>query len=371
MAQHNDINRIVQAVQKKFAPDRRVVVFDIKPLLQNDTVVLEGETSHPGAYDDLLRQITGNVKNNIRLLPDEVIGEKNRGVIYNPVEKLHASNSYASETVSEVLLGMPVKLLDKKGGWRRVQTPEGYIGWVSEAIQPLSEAELRAYNKKPKVAVTSLYALAYEKANVKSQTVSNLVIGDMLVLEGTKGRFYRVAYPDGREAYIQKTDAEELTDWLEGIEFTQESIVKTAGQFMGVPYVWGGTSAHGLDCSGFTKLVYFLHGILLPRDASQQALTGKLIDETGDFHNLQPGDLVYFGTRITDENPRERVVHVGIYIGNERFIHASDYIQIGSFNPADSLFDEYNTNRYLRAKRIIGEVGTKGIERIFDNEFYE
>lgn len=370
MAQNNDIDRIIQAVQEKYAPDRRVVVFDIKSSLQNDAVFLEGETSDPDAYNDLLKQIPGDVKNNVRLLPDEVIGEKKWGVVYNSVEKLHSSNSYGSETVSEVLLGMPVKLLDKKGGWRRVQTPEEYIGWVSEAIETMTESELRDYNKKPKVVVTSLYALSYEKADNKSQTVSNLVIGDMLLLNGTKGKFYQVTYPDGREAYIQKSDAKELNKWLKDINFTQESIVKTSRQFMGVPYVWGGTSSKGLDCSGFTKLVYFLHGVILPRDASQQVLTGKLVDEEADFSKLQPGDLLFFGTKATEENPKERVVHVAIYIGNKRFIHASDFIQIGSLDPADSLFDEYNTNRYLRTKRIIGEVNTKDLEEIFKNEFY-
>ena len=119
------------------------------------------------------------------------------------------------------------------------------------------------------------------------------------------------------------------------------------------------------------KLVYFLHGVILQRDASQQVLNGKLIDEKGDFSNAQKGDLVFFGTKATPENPKERVVHVGIYIGDMKFIHASDYIRINSFDPADPLYDEYNTNRYLRTKRIIGEVGTKGIERIFENEFYK
>ena len=93
---------------------------------------------------------------------------------------------------------MPVRLLDKTGGWRRVQTPEGYIGWVSGGIKTMTEAELREYNQKEKVVVTVLYAFSYEKADVKSQTISNLVIGDMLVLKGMKGRFYRVMYPDGR-----------------------------------------------------------------------------------------------------------------------------------------------------------------------------
>ena len=368
------MQHIIQTVKEKYAPDRRVEVFDVTASQHSDTLVLKGEATSKAAYQEIVSEaekMARLVKNGIRLLPDDVIGEKKWGVIYNSVEKLHLGNSYGSETVSEALLGMPVKLLDKKGGWRRVQTPEGYIGWVSDAIKTMTEAELHEYNKKPKVVVTGLYALSYEEADVKSQTVSNLVIGDMLVLRGAKGRFYQVTYPDGREAYIQKSEAEELKKWLEDIEFTQESIVKTAKQFMGIPYVWGGASSKGLDCSGFTKLVYFLHGVILQRDASQQALTGKLVDETGDFSKLQPGDLLFFGTKATKENPKERVVHVAIYIGNKRFIHASDYIQIGSLDPADPLFDKYNTHRYLRAKRIIGEVNTKGIEAISESVFYK
>jgi len=110
-----------------------------------------------------------------------------------------------------------------------------------------------------------------------------------------------------------------------------------------------------------------MHGIILARDASQQVLSGRLIDETGDFREALPGDLVFFGTKATPENPKERVVHVGIYIGDRRFIHASDFIHINSFDPADPLYDDYNTKRYLRTKRIIGEVNGDGIEEMFNN----
>ena len=235
----------------------------------------------------------------------------------------------------------------------------------------MTESELHEYNKKEKVVVIALYAFSYEKADVKSQTVSDLVIGDMLVLKGEKGRFYRVGYPDGREAYIRQSDAKELKKWLQEMELTPKSIVRVARQFMGIPYVWGGTSFKGLDCSGLTKLVYFLHGVILQRDASQQVLTGRPVDDNGNFSNLEPGDLLFFGTKATAENPKERVVHVAIYIGNRRFIHASDYVQIGSFDPADPLYDEYNAGRYLCARRIIGEVNTDGIEGVPDNAFYK
>ena len=371
MAQQSGMQHIMERVREKHAPDSRVAVFDIRLLNENDSIVLEGETSLPEAYADLLEQAGGSVKNNVRLLPDDAVGDKCWGVIYNSVEKLHSGNSYGSETVSEVLLGMSVRLLDRKGGWRRVQAPDGYIGWVSDAVETMTEAELHEYNKKEKVVVTALHAFSYEKADVESQTVSDLVVGDMLVVKETKGRFYRVGYPDGREAYIRQSDAQELDKWLKGIEFTQQGIVETAMRFMGIPYVWGGTSSKGLDCSGFAKLVYFLHGIILPRDASQQVFTGKLIDEKGNFDNLQPGDLLFFGSKASGENPKERVVHVGISIGNKRFIHASDYIRISSFDPQDPLYDSYNAGRYLRAKRMLGEAGTKGVEPILENKFYK
>ena len=374
MAQQSSMQHIIGQVREKHVPDSRKEIFDVVASQHSGTIVLSGETTSKAAYREMLvkaGETAGFVKNDIRLLPDGVVGEKCWGVVYNSVEKLYSGSSHGCEILSEVLLGMPVRLLDKTGGWRRVQTPEGYIGWVSGGIKTMTEAELREYNQKEKVVVTVLYAFSYEKADVKSQTISNLVIGDMLVLKGMKDSFYRIMYPDGREAYIRKSDSEEVKKWLVDKELTPESIVRTAQQFMGIPYVWGGVSSNGLDCSGLVKLVYFLHGVILQRDASQQVLTGEPVDDKGNFASLQPGDLLFFGTGVTKESPKKRVVHVAIYIGNRRFIHASDYVQIGSFDPADMLYDEHNTGRYLCSRTIIGGVNTAGIEEIPDNAFYK
>jgi len=373
MAQHSDIQQIIEAVQLKYAPDRRVELFQVEASQQKDTLVLKGETTSRPAYEEILshaRKVSALVKDHIRLLPDEKLGEEVWGVIYNSVGTLRAEPRYGAELVSQALLGMPVRILEERGGWRRVQTPDRYIGWMNGSVEPMTDAQRQQYLKLTKVIVTSLHTRSFADTGKEALPVSDLVAGDMLVVKSTKRGFYQVQYPDGREAFVKKSDAMKVSDWLKKNRLTGESIVHTAKQLTGVPYHWGGTSVKGMDCSGFTRQVYFMHGIILARDASQQVRYGRLIDEAGDFSEALPGDLVFFGTKATAENTKERVVHVGIYIGERRFIHASDYIRINSFDPADPLYDAFNTNRYLRTKRIIGEVYGEGMEELFNNPFY-
>jgi hypothetical protein len=186
-----------------------------------------------------------------------------------------------------------------------------------------------------------------------TQRVSDLVSGNILALDHETETHFVVTYPDGRKAIINKNEAEILKNWYDQISNSDSSISNTAKNLMGIPYLWGGTSTKGLDCSGFTKTVYFLHGLVAPRDASQQVHSGILVDEYKDFSQLQIGDLLFFG-RINDDQT-EKVVHVGMWLGNNQFIHASGDVHISSMDSLDENFDRYNYNRYLRCKRIIGD----------------
>ena len=369
----SNLEQLIQTIENKYAPDKRVEVFSIEALDNEEGWMLKGETSNHLAYKELLaeaQKIIPLLKDSIRLLPDDVIGDKNWGVIYNSVADLRSKPAYSSEMVSQALMGMPVRILDKSGSWRRVQTPEGYIGWMSGSLHKLNQAELKEYLDKPKIIITAQYAKSYSQPDNQSQSVTDIVIGNMLSVDGEEKDFYKVTYPDGREAFVEKQTAQAVENWLNNIELSGESMVQSAKELMGVPYVWGGTSSKGLDCSGFTKMVYWLHGIIIARDASQQIKYGVEIDRVGNFENAQKGDLVFFGVKATDENPKERVVHVGIYIGNQQFIHASDYIHINSFDPENELYDEYNTNRYLRTMRYIGSEETPGITSTVLHPFY-
>ena len=137
---------------------------------------------------------------------------------------------------------------------------------------------------------------------------------------------------------------------------------------MGIPYLWGGTSSKGLDCSGFSKTVYYANGIILPRDASQQVFSGDLVDTENDFENLQKGDLLFFGFS-TDGNKKERITHVAIYIGNKNFIHASGKVKINSIDKNSEIFDEFRLKTFIRAKRILGSFDN-GENLIKNNSFY-
>lgn len=275
------------------------------------------------------------------------------GVIYNSVGNIRSSPNDRAELLSQTLLGIHVRIMEESGKWRRVQTTDKYIGWVNHTLTLMSKSELDMYLKHPKLIVTSLYAKSYEKADNQSQMVSDLVIGNRLLLKSEGDAYYEVEYPDGRKAFVRIEDAERESDWFKSVEVSGESLAKFAHKFMGIPYLWGGTSSKALDCSGLTHLVCSMHGITISRDASQQVHHGKLIDESGDFGEAMPGDLIFFGTKASSENPRELVVHVGFYIGNKRFVHASDNVHISSFDPDDPLYDDFNTLRYLRTKRIV------------------
>ena len=119
-----------------------------------------------------------------------------------------------------------------------------------------------------------------------------------------------------------------------------------------------------------TKTVYFLNGIILPRDASQQVNVGELIEVKNGWDNLQSGDLLFFGKKAEGDK-KEKVTHVAIYIGDGDFIHAAGRVRINSLNPTKSYYSKYRDNSFIRAKRILSPVGKNGIERILENSFYK
>lgn len=355
----SEVSQLSDSLKRIYAPDKRVALFDVDYSFSGKNVMLRGVTTSAEAKKALLQGLENanyNVMDCLQVLPDAgQLEDKVYGVINVSVANLRVEPDFSSEMMTQGLMGMPVRVLQRKG-WYRIQTPDNYITWVHNVgIHPMTKEELTAWNDAEKIVVTSHYGFVYSQPDLNSQTISDVAAGNRLRWNGSKGAFYRVVYPDGREGYISKSISMPEKKWRSTLKQDAASIIRTAHTLMGVPYLWAGTSSKGVDCSGFMRTILFMHDIIIPRDASQQAYVGEHIDIAPDFSNLQPGDLVFFGRKATSER-KERVVHVGMYIGNKRFIHSQGDVRMGSFDPADALFDEYNLGRLLFVARVLPSI---------------
>jgi hypothetical protein len=366
---------IINEVKGKFAPDKRVAVFNIELEKSDRKIFIKGETNLPEAKEYLIRSLDVEgikFEDKIELLPSKELGDKIYGVINLSVSNVRTNPDHPAELSTQSLLGTPVKVL-KKGQWGfyLIQTPDGYISWLDDdGFQLMNEKEWKEWKTSEKIIYLNEYGWAFEKSDKNSQHVSDLVAGDLLKLISEEGEFYKVEFPDKRTAYVAKNESQKFLEWYNSLNPDGEKILQTAYRFMGVPYLWGGTSSKGMDCSGFTKTVYFLNGIVLPRDASQQVFVGELVDIKNGWKNLKAGDLLFFGTRANGDK-KERITHVAIYIGDGDFIHASGRVRINSLNKSKPYYSEYRDNSLIRAKRILSSVGKNGVEKILDNYFYK
>jgi len=359
-----ELNALVDDVRVQYVPDGRDNVYEISVSESDGKPVLKGVTSVAEAKTDLLnrvRKIRPEITADIQILPDESLGDQIYAVANVSVADLRTGSNYAAEMATQLLLGSSMQILQSRSGWYRVKTSEGYVAWVQRGtVKRMNREDLNQWEKAPKVIFTDDYGFAYETPDENSGRSSDIVFGNLLKWEGDNGRFYRVGYPDGRQAYILKSQSSMFADWKNAIQLTEESIIEKSLELKGIPYSWGGTSVKNLDCSGFSKTVYLKHGIVLRRDASQQAYTGIPIDISEGYDNLRRGDLMFFG-RAAEGDRKERVRHVAIYLGNKEFIHASGYIRINSLDPAQPHYDEGNTVEFIRASRVLGAAGTEGI----------
>lgn len=357
---------VYKGVKTVFAPDGRSKTFDINIVKEGNAYVLRGVTTERNGKDSLLQALKANNINaidSIVLLPSAKLGDKIYGVVNQSVINFRTSGKYSAESATQALMGTPLRILEKRGGWTRAITPEGYISWVtSGSITEMNKEDLDVYMAAPKVIVTDKYATLTEKPMEQSEMVSDVVWGNILLDLGTAGSWQKVSISDGRVAYLPKSAVQNFDKWLASRNATPDNIIATAKQFIGVPYMWGGTSIKAVDCSGFTKSVYFLNGLILARDASQQCYTGEDVDiakyvndslyTAESLVNLKKGDLIFFGTKGNSER-KERITHVGIYIGNGIFIHSAGKVRINSLLPKDANYYE-GSKRLVRAQRIIG-----------------
>jgi uncharacterized protein YgiM (DUF1202 family) len=365
-----DPNRPEEPIQVKlaeiiaeYAPDKRVALFDVTAIKNTNKYILKGETNLPEAVKALKTRLAADsiaFVDSIQVLPADYLGKKTKAIINISAANLRSNPSHSAELATQATLGTIVKVYKQEDDWYYVQTPDKYLAWVDAGgIELADEQKADNWDGDEKIIYTQTYGHAYSGPDENTSFVSDLTAGNMLTILKYTDKNYIVRFPDGRNAYVRKNEAESYDTWLKNLNPTVETLVSTGKTLMGVPYLWGGTSTKGVDCSGFTKTIYFLNGMVIPRDASQQVHTGISVDSTRNFEKLQAGDLLFFGTKATDFS-KEKVVHVGMWIGDNAFIHASGRVRISSVDKSSKNYDEYNLNRYLRTKRIFRQEG-KGL----------
>lgn len=250
------------------------------------------------------------------------------GICNLAIIPLRAEASDKSEQVSQLLFGEHFKIIEATAKWSQIELAfDGYIGWIdNKQFQSISEEQYLFLADSPIV----LNADLIEYISTPNNHLLPIPLGSSLsFLENEEINTRKFSF-DGMKVCGAKPKSD---------------LVKTAFMYLNAPYLWGGKSPFGIDCSGFTQMVYKLNGHHLLRDASQQATQGEALSF---IEESEPGDLAFF------DNDEGNIVHVGIMMEDNYIIHASGQVRIDRLDHLGI----YNadTNRHTHKLRVIKKI---------------
>ena len=228
----------------------------------------------------------------------------NYGICNLSIIALRAEANDRSEMVSQLLFGDHFKILEKSKQWLKIKLAfDDYEGWID------SKQCVKINNKD------------YEKLSEEPILVSNELID---FIEDEENKLFTIVLGSRLPHYSDKTlklnkNKYSFNGNISGIRSSKDAIVNTAIMFLNAPYLWGGKTPFGIDCSGLTQMVYKINGHHLLRDASQQASQGEVLSF---IEESEPGDLAFF------DNNEGNIIHVGIILANNYIIHASGKVRI-------------------------------------------
>lgn len=230
------------------------------------------------------------------------------------VAEVRREPRHAAEQVTQVLQGEALQPLVHEDGWLLARLADGYVGWVRDwhlrFVAPQVAQDFRA-RADARIAANQVTLRTEPRADADAS--GDTVLGTAVVTAGDERGWTRIELPGGDSGWVRQQALRAGTgSWPR----THEALLATVRRFVGVPYLWGGKSPKGFDCSGLVQFVFGLHGMTLPRDSDQQAVEGDAVEVPAAC------DLVFFG--------RERVTHVAIAEGPGTFLHARGAVRRNS-----------------------------------------
>lgn len=327
--------------------DRTLFHLAVRPKKQGGAWTVAGSANHPllAAFaPKLLSEAVGRpVRGEVRVLPDDALRDSAYAIVRIPMAMTWGEPREGADVQSQALLGEPLFLLDRSGdgGFYLAHTADGYVGWIRrDALRLVSRNEFQQWSDRS-------FARAAQDVLLDDFRIP---AGAWLPVVATSpdGGKVRIALPAGVRGTRGESYADVPITSLRCPTSLDPGLVaaRAAAEFQGVPYVFGGRSRLGLDCSGLTGVAWAVAGVTLPRDARQQILVGRLVATAWHREGLRPGDLLFF----IDETGR--VVHAGISIGGSRYLHAMPpEVQVSSLDPADPMFSKTWSDAFAFARR--------------------
>jgi len=331
-----EINAIVATVLKNRSLDQRTCYTSVAPVPPDGSRIRiecsDGDVL--GEIEQILRQTPDAVSGTPLCipLPESAAQLPEILVTVTSVADVRRTPAHASELVTQLIYGDIVLPLKQEGDWILIRIDDGYIGWIrSWYVRESTYAEAKDFFEQAGHRVAATVTQIFETPRRGSLPLSDAVIGTPVWVEPCDKRGWRrVRLPDGKAGFIRGSALESVP---KGTSVSRNRLSTIGLKFLGVPYLWGGNTPKGFDCSGLIQRIFKLCGVLLPRDSDMQAKFGRE-KRSGNLDSLHTGDLLFFG------KGRTQITHVAMYLSDSLFLHAYGQVRINSLSPQHPLFED-------------------------------